>query len=288
MLPPEGPRERDLSIGGLTLHTEAFGAPEAPACLLVAGALCPGDYWSDHFCHTLAAAGFFVLRYDQRDTGFSSVLEWEKTPYTLADLACDAKGILDAYGIAKAHLIGHSMGGYVCQQLALDTPERVLQLVLISTHPIGATATSRRVTEAEVEELQKTFCLVPGKTREETIENYLSYWRLMHGTYPMDEERARKFTEGVLARSQNQNHALLIRELLLSLEARRHLVQGIKAPLCVIHGGQDLLIPPQEGHAFLEELPEAEYLLIPEMGHVFFHPLLEDQLVALLVKFISR
>ena len=119
----------------VTLWTESFGDSSKPAMLLVAGAGAPCRFWHDSFCQKLTQY-FFVIRYDHRDTGFSTGFDYEKKPYTLNDLADDALNVLDSYGIKKAHIVGHSMGGYLAQLLALDFPKnlRVVMIVVSVTN----------------------------------------------------------------------------------------------------------------------------------------------------------
>ena len=90
-------------------------------------------WWDEGFCRLIADAGRLVIRYDQRDTGRSVTYEPGRPGYTGGDLVADAAGVLDAYGIAAAHVVGVSAGGAFAQLLALDFPERVLSLTLIST-----------------------------------------------------------------------------------------------------------------------------------------------------------
>src|SRR5204862_4686264 len=90
-------------------------------------------WWEEAFCRMLADGGRFVIRYDHRDTGRSVTYELGRPEYTGADLVGDAAGMLDAYGIPAAHVVGVSMGGALAQLFALDFAERVLSLVLIST-----------------------------------------------------------------------------------------------------------------------------------------------------------
>ena len=89
-------------------------------------------FWSDAFCQYLANHEFFVIRYDHRDVGESSEIDWQKAPYAMSDLAKDAIPVIDGYGIKKAHFIGDSMGGWICQRIGVDYPERVLSLIIIS------------------------------------------------------------------------------------------------------------------------------------------------------------
>ena len=92
-------------------------------------------WWEEGFCRMLAEGGRFVIRYDHRDTGRSTTYEVGHPGYTASDLAADAVAVLDGFGISAAHVVGVSAGGAFAQLLALDHPERVLTLVLISTSP---------------------------------------------------------------------------------------------------------------------------------------------------------
>ncbi len=96
-----------------------------------------GIAWPDAFCRRLADAGFFVIRYDHRDTGKSSVVDYEAAPYTLGDLAEDAIGVLDSLGVERAHVVGGSMGGMIAQEIALAHPERVLSLTSYASTPLS-------------------------------------------------------------------------------------------------------------------------------------------------------
>ena len=124
-----------IEANGVELCTEAFGDPADPPVLLVMGIGASMLWWEEGFCRMLAEGGRFVIRYDHRDTGRSVTYEPGRPEYTGADLVADAVGVLDAYGIPAAHVVGVSAGGAFAQLLALDFPDRVLSLVLISTSP---------------------------------------------------------------------------------------------------------------------------------------------------------
>ena len=127
--------ERMIEANGVELCTEPFGDPGDPPMLLVMGIGASMLWWEEGFCRMLAEGGRFVIRYDHRDTGRSVTYEPGRPQYTGADLVADAVGVLDAYEIAAAHVVGVSAGGAFAQLLALDFPDRVLSLVLISTSP---------------------------------------------------------------------------------------------------------------------------------------------------------
>jgi pimeloyl-ACP methyl ester carboxylesterase len=124
-----------IEANGVGLCTEPFGDPADPPILLVMGVGGSMLWWEDGFCRMLADGGRFVIRYDHRDTGRSVTYDVGSPGYTGADLVADAVGVLDAYGVPAAHVVGVSAGGAFTQMLALDFPGRVLSLVLISTSP---------------------------------------------------------------------------------------------------------------------------------------------------------
>src|SRR5687768_14047024 len=122
-----------IEANGVELCTEPFGDPADPPVLLVMGIGASMLWWEEDFCLLLADGGRFVIRYDHRDTGRSVTYEPGRPEYTGSDLVADAAGVLDAYGIAAAHVVGVSAGGAFAQLLALGFPDRVLSLVLISS-----------------------------------------------------------------------------------------------------------------------------------------------------------
>ena len=125
--------ERMVEANGVELCAEAFGDPADPPILLVMGIGASMLWWEEGFCRMLADGGRFVIRYDHRDTGRSVTYEPGRPEYTGGDLIADAAGVLDAHEIPAAHIVGVSAGGAFAQLLALDVPERVLSLTLIST-----------------------------------------------------------------------------------------------------------------------------------------------------------
>ena len=127
--------ERMIEANGVELCTEAFGEPTDPPILLVMGLGASMLWWEEGFCQQLAERGRFVIRYDHRDTGRSATYEPGNPGYSGADLVADAAGVLDAYGLPAAHVVGVSAGGAFAQLLALDFADRVLSLVLISSSP---------------------------------------------------------------------------------------------------------------------------------------------------------
>ena len=127
--------ERMIEVNGVELCTQSFGDPDDPPVLLVMGIGGSMLWWEEGFCRMLADGGRLVIRYDHRDTGRSVSYEPGQPGYTGSDLVDDAVGVLGAYGLTAAHLVGVSAGGAFAQLAALRFPSRVLSLVLISTSP---------------------------------------------------------------------------------------------------------------------------------------------------------
>jgi pimeloyl-ACP methyl ester carboxylesterase len=130
--------ERMIQVDEVELCTDWWGDPADSPVLLIMGLGTSMVWWPDDFCRALADGGRFVVRYDHRDTGRSISYPLGNPGYTGGDLVSDVVGILDAYELPSAHLVGVSAGGAIAQTAALDHPGRVLSLVLISTSPAPA------------------------------------------------------------------------------------------------------------------------------------------------------
>src|SRR3954468_19141355 len=124
-----------MPVNGIELCAETFGERTDPALLLIADGARWMDWWEDEFCRRLGAGGRFVIRYDHRDTGRSTSFPAGAPPYSQVDLAEDALALLDALGVARAHIVGVSMGGGIAQRVAVEHPQRLLSLTLVSTGP---------------------------------------------------------------------------------------------------------------------------------------------------------
>jgi pimeloyl-ACP methyl ester carboxylesterase len=286
---------KNIKLNNIKLHTESFGDTSNTTCILISGAMAPARFWTDTFCKYLAAQNYFVIRYDNRDIGESSAVDWGKNPYGLSDLAKDAIGILDAYGIKKAYFTGHSMGGYICQRIALDYSNRVTGLAVISSGPIGATdETDIPPTPKEQAILDRTWeiLLAPKSERslEERIKGFLLVWRYLNGKSFFDEKMARDYTKDLLIRTHHKiqegnNHELLMRNL--SLQKYRDILKKIKISTIVIHGEKDSIVLPRYGKSISRAISKSQFVMIPGMGHMIFNKNLELKIVKLLVKFFK-
>lgn len=262
----------------LTFYTEHFGDRNNPACLLIAGAMAPARFWTDTFCDLIVNSGFFVIRYDHRDIGESCAIDWQTHPYTLSDLARDAISILDAYGIRQAHFVGHSMGGYIAQTIALEFPKNTLSICSISAGPIGATKdTDHPLTDEEQATLAKTLDIMlsrqDGPSKETMIQSFLPIWKYLNGEFPFDEKMAYVYTRDLILRSHHpiragNNHELVMRSL--EIEKSRNILHKIDLPTLIIHGTADPLVLPRNGAALASAIPKSHLTMISGMGHMLF------------------
>jgi pimeloyl-ACP methyl ester carboxylesterase len=258
--------ERLIEANGVELCTEPFGDPADPPVLLIMGIGGSMLWWEEGFCRMLADRGRFVIRYDHRDTGRSVTYEPGRPGYTGADLVGDATGVLDAYGIPAAHVVGVSAGGAFAQLLALDFADRVLSLVLISTSsavpgdrelPPSTERFGRFVATAEVD----------WSDAASVIEYLVDYSRVLAGgARPFDEAAARDFARRETERARNfaaaQNH-----DALTGGEPARKPLSSITAPTLVVHGTADPMFPTEHGEALAEDITGARLLALEGAGH---------------------
>lgn len=278
----------------IQFYTESCGQATKMAFVLIAGAMAPGRFWTDEFCQALGTGGCLVIRYDHRDIGLSSSIDWKTAPYTLTDLAADAISILDGYGVEAAYFVGHSMGGHICQQLALEYPKRVIGLTVISSGPIAATIdTDRPISDSEKTTLNKTWEIFLSRKDssdlEERVKGFLKIWRYLNGSIPFDEKIARDYTIDLLTRTNHDiragnNHELVMRGLYESLSSHHNLIEQIKTPVLIIHGDEDPLALPRDAQALVKAIPSSQLIIIPGMGHMIFNRELEAKIAKMIQK----
>jgi pimeloyl-ACP methyl ester carboxylesterase len=223
-------------------------------------------WWDEGFCKMLAEYGRFVIRYDQRDTGRSTTYEPGRPDYTGADLRADAIALLEGYALPSAHLVGVSAGGALAQLLALDFPERVLSLVLISTSP--ATPGDRDLPPPNSEFVRFVRSATVDWSDAVSVIDYLvAYARILAGNQRVFEEAdMRDLVRADVQRADNfaasQNHDLLADD-----DKQREPLSSIRAPTLVIHGTADPMFPLAHGKALAEEIPGARLLSLTGAGH---------------------
>jgi pimeloyl-ACP methyl ester carboxylesterase len=272
------------SANNITIEYESFGDPANATILLVMGLGMQLIAWPEQFCIELASRGYRVVRYDNRDTGFSTKFGDAKTPsvvslmirsalrlpvrvpYTLRDMAGDAVGLLDALGVKAAHIVGASMGGMIAQNVAASYPQRVGSLTSVMS-----TSGHRSLPGADPLVTRHLFRARPtGNDREAVIAHNMRTIELIGSpAFPIDEETRRQMTSISFDRcffpSGFARHVAAI----IKDGDRRDRLRTIEAPTLVIHGREDPLVPLAGGMDTAKHIAGARLEIIDGMGHNF-------------------
>lgn len=261
---------------GITLTYQTFGSAGAAPLLLVMGLGAQLISWPDGLCQMLADSGFFVIRFDNRDSGRSSHMadapapdlkaarggDYSTATYTLDDLADDAVGLLDHLRLSQAHIMGGSMGGMIAQTIAVRHPQRVRSLVsLFSTPAPGIGAATR--------EAMATMLAPPPASREEAGRRRVQDAAVTGSPgFPRDTDALRRLGEAGYDRAPGDPQAVN-RQLLAiwSSGDRTEQLRMITAPTLVVHGTADPLITPEGGRATAEAIDGAELVMVEGMAH---------------------
>jgi pimeloyl-ACP methyl ester carboxylesterase len=268
--------EKMVSVNGVELCVETFGDQRDPAILLIHGASASMDYWEVPFCERLAAGPRFVIRYDARDTGRSVHYEPGKPQYGPADLVADAAGVLDAVGVARAHVVGISMGGGFAQRLVVDFPDKVASVTLISTSPDGPGGPSDPKLPPMSEKLRAMFAeetpTPDWSDREVALQRLIDDEKLYAGSLPFDEQARRQLLGRMIDRTHNLAAAMTNHWLLEGGEPVRPRLRQIGVPALVLHGTEDPLFPLGHGEALAREIPGARLVSLEHAGHELPEP----------------
>jgi pimeloyl-ACP methyl ester carboxylesterase len=268
--------EQFADVGrGITLCYETYGDPADPPIVLVMGLATQMIAWHEEFCEQLADRGFYVVRFDNRDIGRSTHLDFRPPTmrqmlrrrvgpeqYTLSDMAEDTAALIRELGIAPAHLVGASMGGMIAQVLAAEHPELVRSLTSIMS------TTGSRWHGQPALSVYKYLLRPPPRDREGYVERAAEVFGLVGSTgFPRDEsyirERAaRSYDRGYDVRAGGRQFGAII----ASADRTRQL-RTIRAPTLVIHGTVDKMIKPSGGRATAKAIPGARLIEIEGMGH---------------------
>ncbi|WP_030106640.1 alpha/beta fold hydrolase [Actinoalloteichus caeruleus] len=274
--------------GPVRLWARRVGDVEHPPVLLVMGTSASSVLWPPELVDRLLAAGCQVVLFDHRDTGLSDTVDFERDPYTVADMAGDCLAVLDAFGIASAHVVGMSLGGTICQWLAVHRPDRVRGLTAVMTSPLGEDPEPawRRALAGQDPDPGALPPPAPrflrhlaaraetgGETRADRVESATETWRVLHGeVLPFDEAEARRVSALGYDRDRDpnsgDNHALAGR----MTEDRRVDLSRIAAPTLVVHGTEDPVHAVEHGRRLAALIPGARLRVVPGMGHGLFSP----------------
>lgn len=268
-----------LAVNNLQIEYESFGDESAPTILLIMGLGAQLTRWNIELCEALVARGYRVIRFDNRDCGRSSKLEEggvpdvakalrsgvpPVAPYTLEDMAADSVGLLDALGVARAHLVGASMGGAIAQLIAARYPQRTSSLTCIMTtsgHPDLPAPTA--------EAARALFGPLPASRDRETLVEDAIRRQLAVASpdFPSCPQRLRDLFAEEHERGFHPRGVARQLAAFLASDHRRDLLRDIRTPTLVLHGAEDPLIPVACGEDVAAHIAGAEMRVIPGMGH---------------------
>ena len=273
-------------LGSVQLVYDTFGSPDGEPLLLVQGLGVQMIGWRPELCRLLAARGYSVIRFDNRDIGLSSrhpaaPMTLVKTflrsrlgavpveaPYLLDDMANDAAGLLGHLGLDSAHVVGVSMGGMIAQTLAIRFPERVRSLCSIMS-----SAAPEARPPASLQATARLLWLATDNSRERMVDQQVELLRLVGTRRYFCARRARAYFEAAVTRSDDRSGVPRQLGAVLACPDRRAALRRLTVPTAVIHGGQDPVIPPAAGWATAQAIPDARWELIEHLAHDLPEPL---------------
>ena len=264
--------------GSVELHYETLGDPADPALLWVCGLGSQCITFVDELRQRFVDAGFFTIRFDNRDVGLSTKFadvrpdlrrvidalragEEPDVPYRLADMAADAVAVLDAVGVERAHVLGVSMGGMIVQTMAIEHPERVASLTSVMS------TTGDRSVGGSSPEAGKLLTTPVGPTRQDAIDRAIEGARTYGSPAHVDTERVATIAGAAYDRCF---HPEGTGRQLMAINAsgdRSDALRALDVPTLVIHGDQDRLIDVSGGIRTADLVPGARLAVIEGMGH---------------------
>jgi pimeloyl-ACP methyl ester carboxylesterase len=277
-------QEQIAKANGIDIWYETFGEKENPALLLIMGGCCQGVIWHRDLCNSLADEGFYVIRYDHRDSGLSTCFDYEKDPYDLMDMTKDAVGVLDAAGIIKAHLFGVSMGGLISELLAAYYPEKVHTITLLGStcdiRPMNLALAGQAPEENALYSpprphylaWMKEFMKLSPETHEEKLAQRMEGWNRLNGQiYPLDEKINREMQTEFLLRLRYPQGMINHIAMLNTQSSEEHVRTApaeIRVPAVILQGSEDPIFPPDHGEALSRAIVGSEYIPVEGMGHI--------------------
>jgi pimeloyl-ACP methyl ester carboxylesterase len=277
-----------VRANGIEIEYESFGRERDPLILLIMGFAAQLILWPEALCQGLAAKGFRVVRFDNRDVGKSTHLaslpapdprallaevmagKRPNVPYTLDDMADDAVGLMDALGVERAHLVGGSMGGMIAQLVAINHADRAKSLVSIMS-----TTGRRDLPPGDRDTMSVLFSPPKSMSRSDLIDASVLVQRALSSPgFPVSDAEMRAIAERRIDRAPFDGAGLARQSAaLIAAEPRNALLRKVRCPALVMHGADDPVIPAAGARDTAESIPGAELVIVPGMGHDFGEPL---------------
>jgi pimeloyl-ACP methyl ester carboxylesterase len=271
-----------VQANGINIEVETIGSEQGEPLLLIMGLGGQMTRWPDALCAGFVRHGFRVIRFDNRDVGLSKSFDEAGMPdiaavlkaraegrtpdlaYTLDDMASDAVGVLDALGVAKAHVVGASMGGMIAQLVAADHPERTISLTSIMS-----TTGNPALPPATPEAMAVLSTPAPHPSDEEAYAAHgIKNARIIGSPgYPFEEAQMRERLLSDAKRAYNPVGVMRQYAAVIANGDRRPKLAKITAPTVVLHGADDPLVPVSGGRDTADNIAGSELRIIPGMGH---------------------
>ena len=246
-------------FGGAKIYYEIHG--EGFPCILIMGLAADVNWWTQDVIDAYSQ-NFKTIIFDNRGAGRTDKPEMD---YSVKMFADDTIGLMDVLNIKKAHISGASMGGMIAQIIAINYPERVEKLILCCTHCGGSKAVppsdevlqmmmkpDKELTPEEMLNQIIPLCFTENfiKSNPDFIESYKQ--QMLKTPMPIDSyERQLKavmnFRTGVK-------------------------LKKISAPTLIVHGKEDILVPPENAEILLNRIPNAKRIMIDDAAHLLFQP----------------
>jgi pimeloyl-ACP methyl ester carboxylesterase len=269
-----------IDTGRLELEYETFGDPNDPAILLIMGFSTQMIIWPTDFCESLADAGYYVIRYDNRDVGLSQKFDElgtpdvvrlvlrrflglkAESPYSLQDMAADAVSLLDALEIESAHIVGMSMGGMIAQLIGLDHPSRARSIT-------SWASSASRTTDLILDPVVTWKMLQPvARDPAQRVREAVEFWdEIGSPAYPTPPEETAARTRRIIERTEYVRGNARQFAAVVVAPSRVERLKSLDVPALVIHGDADRLVPPRAGKAVAKAIPGSDFFYIEGYGH---------------------
>jgi len=263
--------QKTINFNNISLYTESFGDAKNPAILLIMGAASSLIWWDEEFCLKLVDKGFFVIRYDNRDTGQSTSYPVGKPGYTFEEMSDDAIQILDAYHIEEATIMGMSMGGMLAQLIAVRHPERISKLVLLASMYFAEGSEKLPVFGPEVQKFFDDYGDYLPEGFRAQVDYAFKQWQVTHQSERKNDlEEIYQLIEQDVSRAIDYNSKLNHSFAEVTGDELTR-IKEITCPTLVIHGTVDNVIPHIHGEMLSQTIPNARLLSLSGAGHEL-HP----------------
>ena len=276
--------------GDVEIYYELFGSDADPTLVLISGLGSQCTRYDEAFCQRFVDRGLRVVRFDNRDVGYSTkfdefrpdlmaviqAVQASATPdvaYRLSDMANDVIGVLDAIGVERAHVAGWSLGGMIAQQVAIDHPDRIATMTSVMS------TTGERAVGQSTEEANKLMLGPRATDRDSSIEARLRLERVIASPGHFDPDAVARETGAAFDRSFNPAGVSRQMSAIVASGSRAEGLRSLGVPTLVVHGDADLLVDASGGVRTAELVAGARFELIAGMGHdlvPFFWDVLVD------------